>query len=123
MKGKEKATLGIEENIAGALSYLLGFITGILFLLLEKENQFVRFHAVQSIIYSIGIWVLMIVVRAIFFPIPYIGFFIGGALSSLVGLLGFLLWLFLMYKAYEGMKYKLPVIGDHAERYAKELEI
>lgn len=118
-----KATFGLEENIAGALCYLLGFITGIIFLVSEKENEFVRFHAIQSIIVFIGLWVAGILVNIIFLPIPYVGYAIGSALSSLIWILGLALWLLLMYKAYRGRKFRLPLIGERAERYARELEI
>lgn len=115
--------LGLEENVEGALCYLLGFITGILFFLTEKENKFIRFHAVQSIIFSVGLWFLLVILTVFFAPIPYIGYWISVIFTSLVRLGGLVLWLFLMYKAYEGEKFKLPVIGEYAEHYAEELDI
>ncbi|MFB6216608.1 MAG: DUF4870 domain-containing protein [Candidatus Aenigmatarchaeota archaeon] len=120
----EKQTVsGLEENVAGALSYLLGFITGIVFLLSEKESHFVRFHAVQSIIFSLGIWFLSAMLGLVFMPIPNIGPTIASFMSYIVGYGGLILWIFLMYKAFRGERYKLPVVGDYAEKYAKDLEI
>ncbi|MFZ3382948.1 MAG: DUF4870 domain-containing protein [Candidatus Methanoperedens sp.] len=103
-----KTALGIDENIEGLLCYFLGFITGILFLVLEKDNKFVRFHAMQSIVIS----VVFIVISVIIGMIPIIGW----VLSPLIGLVGLILWLLLMFKAYKGEKYKLPIAGDFAEK-------
>ncbi len=104
-----KTSLGLEENVEALLAYLLGWITGIIFLLLEKESRFVRFHAMQSIIVFLSITLL----QAILPIIP----FIGGLFSMLLGVLAFVLWLVLMVKAYQGEYYKLPIAGDLAENY------
>jgi len=105
---KNKTALGIDENIEGLLCYILGFITGILFLVLEKENRFVRFHAMQSIATFLPLFVISMVLG--FIPI------IGWVISPLIGLVGLILWLLLMYKAFKGEKYKLPIAGDFAEQ-------
>ncbi len=105
---EKKTALGIGENVEGLLCYVLWFITGILFLVLEKENKFVRFHAMQSTATFIVLFVISMVLG--FIP------FIGWVLSPLIGLLSLILWLLLMYKAYMGEKYKLPVVGDFAEK-------
>ena len=102
-----KTSLGIEENIAGLLCYVLGFITGIVFLVLEKDNKFVRFHAMQSLATFVALYAISIVVGMI----PFIGI-----LSILINILGLILWLLLMYKAFEGERFKLPVVGDFAEK-------
>ena len=101
-------SLGISQNMAGALAYLLGWVTGIGFLLIEKENSFVRFHAMQSVVVFVALTIASII--AGWLPV------IGGVLSSLVGLGGIFLWLFLMYQAYLGVRYKLPYAGDFAEK-------
>jgi uncharacterized membrane protein len=111
MEEKKKTALGIYENIEGLLCYLLGFITGILFLILEKENKFVRFHAMQSIATFVTLFVISMVLG--FIPI------IGWAISLLIGLLELILWLLLMFKAYQGEVYKLPIFGDFAEKQIK----
>lgn len=102
-----KTSTGIQANVAGLLSYLLGFVSGIVFLVIEKENKFVRFHAMQSTIASGALFVLQIVLSFIPFLIM---------LSPLVGLLGIALWIILMIKAFQGETFKLPVIGDIAEK-------
>jgi len=105
-----KISIGLEENIAGLLCYVLGWISGIVFLLLERENRFVRFHAVQSIVVFGG----LTVAEAVLSWIPYIGPF----LSWISGILGFVVWIVLMVKAYQGTRYKIPWAGNIAERWA-----
>jgi len=108
-KNLGKCSSGMQPNLAALLSYLLGFITGILFyFFLEKENKFVRFHAMQSIVVSAAFFVAQIILGMI--PI------LGWVLSFLVGIGGFILWIFLMIKAYQGEYYKLPYAGDIAEK-------
>lgn len=99
---------GLEENIAGLLCYVAGFITGIIFLVIEKENKFVRFHAIQSII----TFVVILVASFLFAAIPVIGWIFGLLLTPV----SFILWIFLMYKAYQGQWFKLPFIGNVAEK-------
>ena len=111
---KAKTSMGLEENVAGALCYILGWITGIIFYIMEKENKTVRFHAVQSIIVFLPLTIIVGMFQVILLFIP----FIGWAISGLMGLLMFILWLVLMLKAYQGEKFKLPVIGDIAEKHA-----
>jgi uncharacterized membrane protein len=101
------STLDIKPSTAGVLCYLGGWITGIIFLVLEQKNRTVRFHAVQSIIVFGFITLIYLLLR----PIPFVGIFFG----SVITVLGFILWLFLMVKASQG-KYSLPVAGELAER-------
>lgn len=107
MENQNKTSTGLTENVAGLLCYILGFITGIIFIIIEKENKFVRFHAMQSIILSGSLFVLQIALSMIPFLVM---------ISSLLGLAGLIIAIFLMYKAYQGEKYKLPIIGDIAEQ-------
>jgi uncharacterized membrane protein len=104
----QKTVLGISQNLEAVLCYVFGWITGIIFLLLEKENKFVRFHAMQSIVTFLAVLVISMVVGLI----PVIGFLA----TVLIGPLSIILWLYLMYKAYLGEKYKLPWVGDWAEK-------
>jgi uncharacterized membrane protein len=106
-----KTSMGLEENIAGVLCYVLGWITGVVFLLLEKENKFVRFHAWQSIATFLPLSILIWIFQWFFWMIP----FLGGAIVSLLSILVLILWLVLMFKAYQGEMYKLPIVGDFAE--------
>jgi uncharacterized membrane protein len=105
-KGLGKTSIGMEANMAALLSYLLGFITGIIFYLAEKENKFVRFHAMQSIIVFAVLFVAGFIIGLI--PVINLAFW----LAELV------LWIVLMVKAYQGEKFKLPVVGDLAEKNA-----
>jgi uncharacterized membrane protein len=106
-----KTSMGLEPNVAGLLCYVVGWVTGLIFLIMEKENQFVRFHAMQSIAVFGAITVVDIVLR--FIPI------IGWIIAWLIGILAFVLWIILMLKAYRGQKYKLPWAGDFAEKQVK----
>ena len=108
----EKTSTGIKPNVAGLLCYIAGWVSGLIFLLIEKESKFVRFHAIQSI----SIYVVLFVVYLIFMFIPVIGLII----DILLGIVMFVLWILLMYKAYEGEKFKLPIIGDFAEKQANQ---
>ena len=96
-------TLGLPKNTAAALSYVLGWLTGIVFLLIEKD-PFVRFHAMQSVVTFGALTILM------FVPV------IGWVLSPVIMIVGFVLWLVLIFKAYQGEKFKLPIIGNFAEK-------
>jgi len=105
----QKSSTGLEPNLAGALAYLLGPITGVLFLLLEKESRFVRFHAMQSTIVFVGLFVVSVVLQVV----PLVGWVV---VFLVLYPLSILLWVFLMYKAFIGEQFKLPQIGDLAER-------
>ncbi len=106
-KHTEKTASGFQANMAAALSYLVGFLTGIIFLLVEKDNRFVRFHAMQSTIFFAGVVIVDVLLQVI----PIIGFlvviFIVIPASAIV-------WLLMMYKAYQGEEYKLPLVGQWA---------
>ena len=110
-ESKGKTSTGMEQNLAGLLCYVLGWVTGIIFLLLEKDNRFIRFHAIQSIVVFGAFTVVEIILS--FIPV------VGWILSSLLGLLAFILWIVLMVQAYGGKMYKLPIAGDIAERNSK----
>lgn len=109
-----KTSSGLQENVAGLLCYILGWVSGLIFLLIETENKFVRFHAMQSIIVFGAINIIAIV----FGWIPWVGLVIG----SLVGLIAFVLLIVLMVKAYQGTMYKLPIAGDLAEKWTSKPE-
>ena len=113
---KKTSTLGLEENIEGALCYSLGLITGILFLLVEKQNQFVRFHAIQSTSVFLPLFLIQMVTFIVFT-------FASLILLPIIVLLEVILWVFLMYKALKGERYKLPVFGDFSERLLRNLSI
>ncbi|HRN96544.1 MAG TPA: DUF4870 domain-containing protein [Candidatus Levybacteria bacterium] len=110
----EKQTTAQNQNVMGAVAYLLGFITGIVLLLVEKENKFVRFHAMQSTIVFGGLFIVNIVLGFI----PLLGLLTGTVLS----VVGIILWIVLMIKAYQGELYKLPYIGQIAEEQLAKMK-
>jgi uncharacterized membrane protein len=104
-----KTSASINPNTAAALSYVLGLISGIIFFVLEKENTFVRFHAIQSVLFSSFLLVINIVLG--FIPI------IGLLVSLLLVPVSLVFWVILMAKAYQNEYYKLPIIGNMADRF------
>ncbi len=109
----QETQLGIDENLEAVLAYVLGWISGLVFLFIEKDNDFVRFHAMQSLITFLGLFIIMFVMGMI--PI------IGWLISILAMPVSLVLWIFLMYKAYQGERYKLPMIGDLAEENMNQI--
>lgn len=107
-----------NEKLMGAVAYLLGPITGIVLLLIEKKNNFVRFHAMQSTV-VFGAFLLFNIVLGI---IPILGWVIALIISPILAIASFVLWLLLMWKAYSGEKYKLPYFGDLAEKQLAKLK-
>jgi len=112
---------GLQPNVAGSLCYLVGFITGIFFLVAEpyKRDPFVRFHAYQSIFVSVAAIVVRIGFGVLLSIMPWSLWSLISMVSALVLLAFFLLFLLLMFKAYSNERFKLPVIGDLAERQAQ----
>lgn len=111
----ELTSLGIRARTAGWLSYLFLWVTGLIFLLLEKENRFVRFHAMQSILFFGALSIIEVIIR--FFETYSLFHIFGfGVISSVVGLAAFIYWIVLMVRASKGIYYKLPVIGDYADK-------
>ncbi len=109
-------SMGMQPNVAAGLSYLLGWVTGLIFFLTEKQNRFVRFHAMQSILFFGGLTVLSILVNILSgIGIPLI--FVVGYLINLVGFAG---WIILLINGFQGKYFKLPYIGDYAEKYANQ---
>lgn len=108
---------GLAENVAGLLCYAVGWITGIIFLLIDKR-PFVKFHAAQSIVVFGGLTVLKIGGGMIITFGGLLGFGMWAALSMLIGLVAFVLWILLMVKAYQHELFKLPVVAAIAEGIA-----
>ncbi|MDO8674197.1 MAG: hypothetical protein Q7O66_22530, partial [Dehalococcoidia bacterium] len=95
-ESKDKTSSGLQPNVAGLLCYVLGWVTGLIFLLLEPKDKYVRFHAVQSIVVFGTITVAMFVLG--FIPV------LGGVLNWIIRVVAFILWIVLMVKAYRGEK-------------------
>jgi uncharacterized membrane protein len=101
---------GLQPHVAGLLCYVLGWVTGLIFLLIEPENKFVRFHAMQSLILFVAIHIVQVLLT---YVIP---FHMGFALGSLVGLLGGVCWIVGMVMAVQGRWFRFPIVGDYVMR-------
>jgi len=113
MSEPKRTSTGLDENIAALLSYVAWWVSGIVFLLLEQDNKFIKFHAIQSIV----VFGAVTLAAVVFGFVPVIGAF----LSWIIWALGVALWVVLMVKAYQGARYRLPVAGDLAEKWAEGL--
>lgn len=116
------SSTGLAPNVAGALSYVLGPLTGIVFVLMEKQSRFVRFHAMQSTLVGVALIILNVVLsvaNAILVRIPFIGWLFALGLSLVVGLASLVLWLALMFQAYQGKEWELPIVGEHARKFSE----
>jgi uncharacterized membrane protein len=114
----------MDTNVVGALTYLAGFLTGIIFLVLDpyKSNSFVRFHAFQSIFFNVAwvaLWILWMILSAVLTPLTA-GIFglIALPLMLIFMVAGFGIWIFLMYQAYQQKLFKLPIVGKFAAQQA-----
>ena len=106
-ENKARTAIGLDANVAAAVAYVLGWISGVALLLLEHDNRFVRFHAMQSTIVFAGLsfaWFLC-------FSVPFLGWLVS---IFVIPPVSALLWLLLIFKAYQGERFKLPVVGDMA---------
>jgi len=120
----ETGSKTMDTNIVGALTYLAGFLTGIIFLVLDpyKSNSFVRFHAFQSIFFNVAwvaFWIIWMILSAVLTPLTA-GIFglIALPLVLISSLAGFGIWIFLMYQAYQQKLFQLPVVGKFAAQQA-----
>ncbi len=116
------AQQGLTENIAGLLSYVLGWITGLIFFLIDKR-PYVRFHAAQSMVVFGALHILSIVLGLVFgvgvMMGGMAGFSVGLLLTMLVNLLALVLWIVCMVKAYQGERFRVPLAADIADSIAK----
>ena len=124
-----KSSTGLDENVAAVLSYVFNWVSGLVFFLIEKESRLVRFHAMQSLILAVVFFVGMIALYIVWAILAIITSQISGLLATLVGLVVGLLifvffiaavigWILGMVKAYQGQFFKLPVIGNLAEKFS-----
>jgi uncharacterized membrane protein len=110
-------TEGLQENVAGLLCYVLGWLTGIIFLLIDKR-PFVKFHAAQSIVVFGGLTIIRIAVMFMGSTGGVMGWGFIGMIGLLVWLIGVVLWILLMIKAYQHVLYKVPIAAPIAENIA-----
>lgn len=101
---------GLKKNTSAALSYVLGPITGIIFLIIERDS-FVRFHAMQSIVTFLGLFILQWIFGLSIILLP---------LVPLISIIAFILWLFLIYKAWQGDEWEVPVFGKFARQLLRK---
>jgi len=119
MTTTERSSTGLDANIAAALSYFFGLLSGAVFFAIETDSRFVKFHAMQSMLASVAaivIWIVYTVLASILAYIPVLGWLVMLLLWAglALGMLG--VWLFSMFKAFQGERFKLPFIGEVAEK-------
>lgn len=103
-----KTALGLPKNTTAALAYVLGWLSGLVVFLVEKEDKFVRFHALQSIV-TFGFFNVLVMVPVV-----------GWMLSPLVFIVSLVTWILCLVKAYQGEKFKLPVVGNFVEKQVEK---
>ena len=124
-----KSSTGLDENVAALLSYIFGWVSGLIFFLIEKDSRLVRFHAMQSLLFNVLVGVVAIALWIVLFIVFLIASQISGALATLLSLVSILVWgIFLiailagfvlcLVKAFQGQYFKLPVIGNFAEKFS-----
>jgi len=122
-----KSSTGLDENIAALLAYVFGWISGLIFFVIEKDSRLVRFHALQSLLFNVLVLIVCVALWIVTFILILIANQMSGMLSTLVGLISTLIWLGLslgllvawvlcLVRAYQGRFFKLPIIGNIAER-------
>jgi uncharacterized membrane protein len=124
-----KSSTGLDENVAALLSYVLTWVSGLVFFLIEKDSRLVRFHAMQSILLTVFAGIIFVVVWVVWIVLAVISTQLPGIIGTLVSLvitliflafwLGVLIaWVLCLVKAYQGQYFKLPVIGNLAEKFS-----
>jgi uncharacterized membrane protein len=124
-----KSSTGLDENIAALLSYIFGWVSGLVFFLIEKDSRLVRFHAMQSLLFNVVIAVVGIALWIVLFIVFMIAAQISGLLTTLLSVVSILVWvlflivvfgglIFCLVKAFQGQYFKLPVIGNFAEKFS-----
>ena len=124
-----KSSTGLDENIAALLSYIFGWVSGLIFFLIEKDSRLVRFHAMQSLLFNVLVGVIAIALWIVLFVVFMVAAQISGTLATLLSLVSILVWgIFLLailagfilclLKAFGGQYFKLPVIGNLAEKFS-----
>ncbi len=109
----------MDQNKSALFSYLFWWVSGLVFLVTERKNSFVRFSAAQSVLFFGGFTIIKILF-GLLSAIPIIGTFILAPILALLGnvltVIVVIAWLFLMYQSYRGVKVKIPIVGDYAEQ-------
>jgi uncharacterized membrane protein len=115
-----KTSLGLEENFEAVLCYLFVWISGLFFYFVEDKNKFIRFHAMQSILVFLPLMILAWIFGGFFGIFSYgPGWYFFAWISWFFWVLVIIMWLVLMVKAYQMQQYKLPIVGDIAEKHTQ----
>lgn len=115
----------LDPHLSGALAYLLGPVTGILFLVLDRHHPFVRFHAVQCLIVSVvwvAAWMAIVILGVLLGWVPLLGWLVEALLAAVVTMAGLVLWIYLMVRAFNGDEWEVPVLGHYARNFASRAE-
>jgi len=126
-----KSSTGLDENIAALLSYIAGWISGLVFFLIEKDSRLVRFHAMQSLLLNVLVIIIGIVIWVVTVVLVLVGSQVSGVISTLVSLVATLFWIVFwlailiawimcLVKAFQSQYFKLPVIGNFAEKFSQK---
>ena len=110
---------GLDPKVAGALTYVFTFVTGIIFLLIEKDDDYVRFHAGQAVAFGVAVvaaWIALTIASIILVLIPWIGPILITLASVVIWVGALVLWIVLMVKAYQGERFQLPFLGDLGQK-------
>jgi len=116
-----KSSTGLDANVAALLAYLFSWVSGLIFLVVEKESRFVRFHAMQSVLLGAAAMLCVFGLSVITSMMAFISLtaaVVFSSLGSLIALAFFAVTIFCMIKAYQGQQFRLPIIGDIAARTA-----
>ena len=124
-----KSSTGLDENIAALLSYVFGWVSGLIFFLIEKDSRLVRFHAMQSLLFNVLVAVVGIALWIVLFVVFLVVSQVSGALATLLSLVSLLVWgvfalavfagfILCLVKAFQSQYFKLPVIGNFAEKFS-----
>ena len=126
-----KSSTGLDENIAALLSYVFGWVSGLIFFLIEKDSRLVRFHAMQSLLFNVLIGIILTVLWVVLFVFFMIANQVSGALTGILTILSTLIWIALsiailigwimcLIKAFQCQYFKLPIIGNFAEKFSQK---
>jgi uncharacterized membrane protein len=124
-----KSSTGLDENVAALLSYIFGWVSGLIFFLIEKDSRLVRFHAMQSLLFNVVAAVVGIALWVVLFVVFLVVSQVSGTLAGLLSLVSVLVWLVFLIaifagfilclvKAFQGQYFKLPIIGNFAEKFS-----
>lgn len=116
----KNTSLGLEENLESLLCYLFGWVTGLIFLLAEKKNKFVKFHAIQSLVLGAAVMVVYFILDIMLLSVLWHLWALISLLTTLLGIGYTILSIFLMVKAYKKETFQLPLIGPYAEKAANK---